>query len=175
MSTVISWKKNAAMAAILQTPKSTPERLLTSVERTEEMFLKMRLRNSLSKWGYGIDDVEILFETCLRFSLYFFFRRNLDPKSMAHHLPSFGHGCLTLGSVLCLIWFEIPCRPFVGGWNFFWFPWVVGNWMHWMWFPLMKPLVSGRQIYRLRFQPAQQLPILEVLLLSVPVLLSSKM
>ena len=28
----------------------------------EEMYLKMRLRNSLAKCGYGIDDVEILFE-----------------------------------------------------------------------------------------------------------------
>jgi len=33
-----------------------------SWQKRGEMFLKMRLRNSLSKWGYGIDDVEILFE-----------------------------------------------------------------------------------------------------------------
>jgi len=32
-----------------------------SWQKRGEMFLKMRLRNSLSKWGYGIDDVEILF------------------------------------------------------------------------------------------------------------------
>lgn len=80
MSTVISWKKNAAMAAILQTPKTTPQRLLT-----EEMFLKMRLRNSLSKWGYGIDDVEILFETWLfDFSCTFIF---LGPKKFGSKNP----------------------------------------------------------------------------------------
>lgn len=33
----------------------------------QEMFLKMRLRNSLAKWGYGIDDVEILFDSLRHF------------------------------------------------------------------------------------------------------------
>lgn len=33
-----------------------------SWQKRGEMYLKMRLRNSLAKWGYGIDDLEILFE-----------------------------------------------------------------------------------------------------------------
>ena len=60
MSTVISWKKNVAMAT---TPKTKGTLSNLFFVESEEMFLKMRLRNSLSKWGYGIDDVEILFET----------------------------------------------------------------------------------------------------------------